>query len=233
MCRSCYNCCCVSLVVPCLFSFRLRSLLLLFPSVFRVLVLRLVLLRLLSLRCCLSFLLVFGCLWGALVALMGLSLLSLLVLLPCWCSPLPLVVLVRGVRLLPVGLLAACCLWLLVLAGCWWLCLLPLFALLVFVLHADKSFVVLSSVLALVLGVRWLLLSVAVVVCCCGCPLAVCLLLGLVCPGLPLVRLVRLALGGSVLPFPFPRSCLCFSSLPSLLSLSQRRSLDDKLLANL
>jgi hypothetical protein len=91
---------------------------------------------------------------------------------------------------------------LLVLAGCWWLCLLLLFVLLVFVLHADKSFVVLSSVLALVLGVLWRLLSVAVVACCCGCLLVLVLLLGLVCPGLPLVRLVRLAAGGSVLPFP-------------------------------
>jgi hypothetical protein len=186
-------------------------LLVLFPLVFRVLVPLLVLLLLPCLRCCLSFLLVCVCRWVVRVALMGLSLLSLLVLPRCWCFPLPLGGLVLGVLPLPVVLLAARCPWLLVLAGCWWLCLLPLFALLVFVLHADKSFVVLSSVLALVLGVRWRLLSVVVVACCCGCLLVLVLLLGLVCPGLPLVRLVLLAVGGSVLPFPFPRSCLCFS----------------------
>jgi hypothetical protein len=175
-----------------------------FPLVFRVLVPRLVLLLLLCLRCCPSFLLVCVFPWVVRVALMGLSLLSLLVLLPCWCSPLPLGGLVRGVLPLPVVLLAACCRWLLVLVGCWWLCPLLLFVLLVFVLP------VLFSVLALVLGVRWRLLSVAVGVCCCGCLLVLVLLLGLVCPGLPLVRLVLLAVGGSVLPFPFPRSCLCF-----------------------
>jgi hypothetical protein len=183
----------------------------LLPLVFRVLVPRLVLRRLLCLRCCLSFLL--ACVFRLVVrvALMGLSLLSLLVLPRCWCSPLPLGVLALGVRLLPVGLLAACCLWLLVLRACWWLCLLLLFVLLVFVLHADKSFVVLFLALALVLGVLWRLLSVAVGACCCGCLLVLVLLLGLGFLGLPLVRLVRLAAGGSVLPFPFPRSCRCFS----------------------
>jgi hypothetical protein len=179
-------------------------LLVLLLSVFRVLVLRLVLRRLLFLRCCLSFLLVCVFPWVAPVALMGLSLLSLLVLLPCWSSPLPLGGLVRGVLPLPVVLLAACCLWLLVLAGCWWLCLLLLFALLVSVLLVPFLAV------ALVLGVLWLLLSVAVVACCCGCLLVLVLLLGLVCPGLPLVRLVLLAVGGSVLPFLFPRSCRFF-----------------------
>jgi hypothetical protein len=78
------------------------------------------------------------------------------------------------------------------------------FVLLVFVLP------VLSSVVALALGVRWLLLSVVVGACCCGCPLAVCLLLGLVFPGRPLVLLVLLAVGGSVFLFLLPRSCRCF-----------------------
>jgi hypothetical protein len=47
------------------------------------------------------------------------------------------------------------------------------------------------------------------------------------------VGLVLLAAGGLVLLFLFPRSCLCFSSLPSLLSLSQRRSPVSLFLASL
>lgn len=218
---SCYNCSCVSLVVPCLFSFRLPCLLaplclvlVWFLSVFRVLVLRLLVLRLLFLRCCLPFLLACVCLWVVRVALTRFVGLSLLVLPRCWCSLLPLGGLVLGVLLLPVGLLAVCCLWLLILVVCWWLCLLLLFLPLGCVLHADKSFVVRFLVVVWVvlrgLGVRWLLPSVAVVGCCCGCPLVLVLLPGLVCPGRPLVRLVLLAAGGSVFPFLLlPRACSC------------------------
>jgi hypothetical protein len=179
-------------------------LLVLFLSVFRVLVPRLLLRRLLSLRCCLPFLL--ACVFRLVVrvALTRFVGLSLVVLAVSWGSPSPLGGSVLGVLPLPVGLLAACCLWLLVLVVCWWLCPLPLFVLLGFVL------LVRFLVVALVLGVRWLLLSVAVGACCCGCPLVVCLPPGLVSLGLRWVLLLLLAVGGSVFLFLLPRSCRFF-----------------------
>jgi hypothetical protein len=141
---------------------------------------------------------------GVRVALTRFVGLSLLVLPRCWCSLLPLGGLVLGVLLLPVVLLAACCPWLLVLVVCWWLCLLLLFALLVFVRPVRFLVVV------LVLGVRWLLLSVAVGACCCGFLLWRVLLCGLACLGRPLVRWVLLAAGGLVFLFLLPRSCRFF-----------------------
>jgi hypothetical protein len=161
----------------------------------------------------------FGCLWVVRVALTLLFVLGLVAVVLCWCSPLLGVGLVLGVLLLPVGLLAACCLWLLVLVVCWWLCLLLLFVLLVSVLLVPFSVVV--WVVLQGLGVLLLLPSVVVGVCCCGCPLAVCLLLGLVCPGLRLVLLVLLAVGGSVFPFLLlllPCSCPCFSFVVGFLA---------------
>jgi hypothetical protein len=146
-------------------------------SVFRVLVPRLLWLRLLCLRCCLLFLLVCGFPLVVRVALTWLFGLSLLVLLPCWCSLLPLGGLVLGVLPLPVVLLAACCLWLLALVVCWLSFLLVLVLLVLFL-------PVPSLVVALVRGVRLRLLSVVVVGCWCGFGLVLFLPCGLACPGL-------------------------------------------------
>ena len=163
---------------------------------------------------------------GALTRRFGLS---LVLLLPCWCSRLLRGGLVWGVLPLPVVLLAVSCLLLLVLAVCWWLCLLLPFLLLGFVLLVP------SSVVVAVVGVLSVLLLVVVGGCCCGCPLAVCLLLGLGFPGF-----LR-AVGGSVLPFLLPCSCRYSSPLPLGWGLfgshspdrSQRRSPVLLLLANL
>ncbi|MEY2857954.1 MAG: hypothetical protein RLZZ74_2266 [Cyanobacteriota bacterium] len=80
-------------------------------------------------------------------------------------SALPLGGLVLVARLLPVALLAACCLWLLVLAGCWWLCLLLLFA-----LWLSASFLVWCVLVA-----RWWAWFCWLLVawCCCSCSRAV------------------------------------------------------------
>ena len=182
------------LVLPCLFSLRLPSFLAWFLSVFRVLVPRLLLLRLLSLPCCLSFLLRCEFQLVARGALTRLFAPSLGLLLLCWCSPLPLVALVLGVLPLPVVLLAACCLWLLVLVVCWWLCLLLPFLLLVSVRP--------GCFLVAVVGVRSVLPWVAVGGCCCGCPLVLVLPFGLGFPGLLLVLWVLLAAGGLAFLLP-------------------------------
>ena len=145
---------------------------------------------------------------------MGWSGLSFLVRLPCWCSPLPRVGSVWVVLLLPVVPPVVFVLWLVVLAVCWWLCLLPLFLLLVSLLP------VLSVVVALVPGVQWRLLWVGVGGCCSGCPLALVLLLGLGFPGLLLALSVLLVVGGSVFLLLFRRSCL-FSSRSGAFAPSQ------------
>ena len=189
-------------VLPCLLV--LLSLLVFLLSVFRVLVPRLLWLRLLCLRCCLLFLLAWLFPLVVRVALTLPFVVSLVVLLPWRCSLLLLVGLVWGVLLLPVVLLLVFCLWLLVLVVCW-LSFPSVLVLLVFVLPVPLL------VVALALSALLRLPLVVVVGCCCGCPLVLVLLLGLVSPGLLLVRWVLLVAGGSAfLPLRF-LSCPFFS----------------------
>ena len=202
---SCYNKVVVSFFLPCLSSSRLPFFLALFLSAFRVLVLRLLLLRLLSLLCCLLSLLACVCLLAVRVALMLRAVLSLLVRLLFWCFPCRLVGLAWVGRLLLVVPPVVFSLLLVVGVGCWSVCRRLLFLLLVLLR------LVLFVVVALVLGVRWLLLLVVVVGCCCGFPLVCVLPCGLAFRGRLLVRLALLVAGGSVFLSLLLRSCPCFS----------------------